>query len=896
MEKKQKNISSKQENVVKGLFASLLSLICIINVGYLARTLAFPLVYFFGTGNLLILGVCLFFSLYRFIFGKKLKIKSILVKIGLICLIVSILFLIGYGWAKNNAYQFGNGTDAYILNLNASLGKYYSYKFIDFFAVNNVYSNGVILMSLLSYIPNQEAGLYIGIALLVVFAIFICIPVASIISKKNEVKEAQKRALENQMKEEKIESVPIPDHLPPEPEPVVEREPEIVFEKEPCEVKFGFEPEPETEANFIDTISRIEINDKTAQGINSVDCEFSRLEFNSESRIINDTQVNNIQPNQNINFDIESDVKVEEPVDETPLYEENKQIVADDELPNIEPSINEENLIEETATCCESQAQEEINHPFEETNTCVAQNKPEPIVQKPQIFESAPEPIKPVKRERVNWIPPSTELLSTYEIGQAVEANTELANKRVEIINQVFTDFGIGASCIGFTIGPSVTRFNIEYLPNVSSKNVEKIVDDISRRLGGIVARFTRIVEGTPYSGLEVPNGQTTTVGFKDIFEKLPDVNKHPMAVGFGKNIAGEVVYADFNEFPHLLVAGTTGSGKSIYIHSIISTLIMRVSPDDLKIALVDPKCVEMTKYRDMPHLLCPIISEAVEAKNMLAKLVEEMNDRYHRFVDADDASDIRQFNEWAKEHNQETMPYILVVLDEYADLVETCKEISAPVVSIAQKARASGIHMLISTQRPSTNVITGVIKGNLPTHVALMTSSFTDSNVIIGENGAEKLMGKGDMLVQSPLISRTGVTRLQGCFVQNKEIGRIVGYLKEHYETIYDPNYSDLADKKEVLKGQSVSEFNGENAGGDEEAKYQSIKDWVMSQEFVSMSKIQRECSVGFNRAGRFFIRLQDEGIVSSETDSSNKGCKVLVHDKFSSSGDDYNVNDYIG
>ena len=505
----------------------------------------------------------------------------------------------------------------------------------------------------------------------------------------------------------------------------------------------------------------------------------------------------------------------------------------------------------------------------------------------PVYNEPAPTPVvEKKKKERVVWVAPSSELLDVYETQEAQELNSKVAEERMLAINQILSDYKVGARCTSYTIGSSVTRFNIEYDPTVSVKQLEKYVGDISRRLNGVNARFTPIVPGEVYSGLEIPNATITTVGFKEVFEALPDVKKHPLAVGFGKNISGEVIAADFDEFPHLLVAGTTGSGKSIYIHSIIATLIMRVSPDDLKIVLVDPKKVEMTKYRDMPHLLCPIITEASKAKVMLSKLVDEMNNRYELFAIADSCSNIKQYNEWVKDHpDHDLMPYIIVVLDEYADLVDTCKEISQPVVSIAQKARAAGIHMLISTQRPSTNVITGVIKGNLPTHVALMTSSYTDSMTILGEGGAEKLLGKGDMLVQSPLVSRVGLTRLQGCYIQNREIGRVVGYLKEHYETVYDENYLDLVDhaKEQGMVKVASGEVEKE-ADEAEEAKYQSIKEWVMTQQFVSMSKIQRECGVGFNRAGRFFNRLQKEGIVSTQQDGSTKGCKVLVHDE-----DDY-------
>ena len=488
----------------------------------------------------------------------------------------------------------------------------------------------------------------------------------------------------------------------------------------------------------------------------------------------------------------------------------------------------------------------------------------------------APIPEKPKPKERVKWIQPSTEVLNVYETSEQQEINRRVALERQELINVAFQDFGVGAHVEDFTIGPSVTRFNVKYDHNVSVRSVSNMVQDIQTRLSGVSARFENIVEGQSTSGLEIPNASVTTVAFKDVYEALPDVKKHPLAVGFGKNIKGDVIYADFDEFPHMLCAGTTGSGKSIFTNSIIVTLIMRNSPDDLKMVLIDPKKVEMSRYKDMPHLLCPIITEAKEAKALMEKLCVEMEERYQLFA-ANGCTNIREFNEDAPGLGLEKLPYIMIFFDEYADIVDQCKEISMPVVSIAQKARACGIHLSIATQRPSTNVVTGVIKANLPTHVALMMASSVDSMTIIGEGGAEKLIGKGDMLVQSPLVSRVGVVRLQGCFIHRQEISRVVGYLKEHYETHYDEKYLNLAQEAEQATSEYANspEFK-EAAGNTEEERYQAIKEWVLTQEYMSISRIQRECAVGFNRAGRFFLRLQSEGIVGSETEG-NKGCPVL-------------------
>ena len=519
----------------------------------------------------------------------------------------------------------------------------------------------------------------------------------------------------------------------------------------------------------------------------------------------------------------------------------------------------------------------------------------EPKVQQPAVPVQQPKPVEqPKPKERVKWIPPSTEVLNVYETSEQEELNRRVADERKELINEVFMNFGVGAHVEDYTIGPSVTRFNVSYDRNVSARSVSNLVQDIQIRLGGVSARFESIVEGQSTSGLEIPNASVTTVSFKDVYEALPDVKKHPLAVAFGKNIKGDVIYADFDEFPHALVAGTTGSGKSIFVNSIIVSLIMRNSPDDLKMVLVDPKKVEMARYKDMPHLLCPIITEAQEAKALMEKLVEEMERRYVLFAE-NGCSNIKEYNEDAPTLGLERLPYIMIFFDEYADMVDQCKDISMPVVSIAQKARACGIHMCIATQRPSTNVVTGVIKANLPTHVALMMASAVDSMTIIGEGGAEKLIGKGDMLVQSPLVSRVGVVRLQGCFIHRQEINRVIGYLKEHYETTYEEKYLNLAQKAEQAASEyaQTPEFK-ESAGNSEEERYQAIKEWVLTQEYMSISRIQRECAVGFNRAGRFFLRLQAEGIVGTETEG-NKGCKVN-NDKgtsTSSSNDDVVTSD---
>lgn len=884
-EKEFRPVSERVENNVKGLFLALISIVIAINVGKVARTLAFVPFYLFGTANYLLILFTLFLGVYRIVKQKKFVFKHKIYYAGVILLVFTMMFITCYASFKANGLSFQNASLKEMMErYNGQLGTYYSTKFINFFSGESLWPFGLFGVLFTGLIANDAIILFIGIILFTIAAL--CFVSPFIFTKhdkrskeeRRQERENARKILAEQYAEEK-DNNPIISHEPAfnlNPQPQVE---EKEIEREAPEAGYESDPEPFINENsgFNQVSASLDnafSSGKIQQNRMNEYTEFTPLVFSNDNTPFGRFQ--NQQPQVVATPVVEANPQPApqkvEPVYDTEgpeFIEEEEEVNLIDSRPLVEEKAEEEHQVDESLVRIQPQFQE-----IPEMQSSPVNNQ--------QLFE---EPVQEVKkkRERVVWIPPSSDLLMTYETEAARELNEKAAAERIIVINKILENFKVGARCVGYTIGPSVTRFKIEYDANVTLKSVERLTDDISMRLGGVASRFAAIIPGELYSGFEVPNATITTVSFKDVYTALPDVKKHPLAVAFGKDISGNVIYADFNEFPHLLVAGTTGSGKSIFVHSIISTLIMRVSPDDLKIVLVDPKKVEMTKYRDMPHLLCPIITEAEKAKVCLQKLVVEMERRYELLALDPEISDIKGYNAKAKENGEETLPYIVAILDEYADLVDSCKEISQPVVSIAQKARSAGIHLLIATQRPSTNIITGVIKGNLPTRVALATSSYTDSMTIIGEGGAETLLGKGDMLVQSPLISRTGVTRLQGCYVQNKEIVHIVNYLKEHYETHFEEEFLDLVDhsKEPATNVLAPGEVEKESSA-EEENKYQSIKQWVMTQEFVSMSKIQRECSVGFNRAGRFFSRLQKEGVVATTQDGSSKGCRVLVHDNY--------------
>ena len=588
----------------------------------------------------------------------------------------------------------------------------------------------------------------------------------------------------------------------------------------------------------------------------------------------NNNEVINYGPSNQENIDESHMLDSEEnDVYENPFYEDNVATSEIDKIEEAQPEIEETNI---------SPYENEVLVKEEENEVKVKTTINEEI-KKENNSEDLSDPLYvPKAKKRPKYTLPSLSLLRNYENAEDLLKNQDSCAMRVEAINKIFSDLNVGAHVHDFTIGPSVTRFNIETAPNVSVSSLNKYINDIASRLGGLNIRFEQVVSGSMYSGLEIPNENRTTVGLKDTLERMDPPNGPSLLVPFGKNISGSIISGALDKFPHMLVAGTTGSGKSIFMHSVIVSLLMRNRPEDLKIVLVDPKKVEMNYYRDIPHLLCPIISEGSEAKVMLDKLVDEMERRYSLFQKYG-ARDIKSFNKVCEEKELEKIPYIVVFVDEYADLIQGAKDIGQPLVRIGQKARASGIHLVIATQRPETKIITGDIKANLPTRVALMVSNYIDSMTIIGEGGAEKLLGNGDMLIDCAYIARAMHPRVQGCFVEMDEVTRVCEYLRHEMSPQYDKRFLDLKDHSkdsDIGEGVEVMQFSKEYQ---EEELYAKILEVIMSREYVSISYIQRTFSVGFPKAGRIFNRLMQDGYVSSENDAG-RGNKVLK-DKIESS-----------
>ncbi len=583
---------------------------------------------------------------------------------------------------------------------------------------------------------------------------------------------------------------------------------------------------------------------------------------------------------------IEVEPIVEPHLEESPIIASNEPSFAQEEIPEeeIEPSVEEEEMAIKEATPVEEEIVEDVP-PMPEAPV---EEKIEPVTpplnpEEAKMLELGIEP----KKDWPEYTLPPLSLLKDVDNTEKIAAMDSECKEKTEIINKAFQDFKVGASCPSYTVGPSVTRFDIAYDESAGVQDIEKCIRNIRIRLNGVSARFVDVVAGKTTSGLEIANTSRATVSFKETIVDLSTDPKKSMLIPFGKNIEGRVVTDDLTKFPHMLIAGTSGSGKSVFMHGLLMTLLMRNRPEQLKLVLVDPKRVEMSKYRDIPHLLCPIVKEPNEARNCLKKLVEEMERRYS-ILEYSGVSGIREYNEeWAVENNKEPLPFIVCVLDEFGDLVQNCKDIADPVLLLAAKARAAGIHLIIATQRPDKQVITGTIKSNLNVRVALTVASAIDSTVIVGQGGAEELCGYGDMLIDDLNISKE-LVRAQGSYVTNSEIRAVTDYLRAQQKVVYDPKFLDLSDEGSgiapaasagaTVEGPSLAELR---AAGQKE-KYEMIKTAIMGRDFTSISQIQRDFGVGFPRAGKIFAQLQQEGIIAMNTDSANnsKGVRVLIHD----------------
>jgi S-DNA-T family DNA segregation ATPase FtsK/SpoIIIE len=445
--------------------------------------------------------------------------------------------------------------------------------------------------------------------------------------------------------------------------------------------------------------------------------------------------------------------------------------------------------------------------------------------------------------------------------------NGEHAARVAEALVQTLANFGVEANVIGQISGPRVTRYELQLAPGTKVSKVAALKDDLSYALATTEIRILAPIPGKQAVGVELPNTSPNLVTLGDIFEDLPQ-SASPLAVWLGKDISGQAVWTDLARMPHILIAGTTGSGKSGCINTILTSVLLRSSPDDVRMILIDPKRIELGYYESIPHLLAPVVSSPKEATAVLRNVVAEMERRYEQLSRVR-ARNLPEANRALRSRGESQLPYLLVVIDELADLMMISpQEVEDCVIRLAQKSRAVGIHLVLATQRPSVDVITGMIKANVPSRIAFAVSSQTDSRVILDQAGAESLLGQGDMLFKPLGTSR--LQRLQGAFVTEEEIALIVEQCRGQREQDLDESLLEPPDapaEGDELEG----EFDP-----DEDPLLEKAIEVVVQTQTASVSLIQRRLRVGYTRAGRLIDMLERRGIISGYEGSKPR--RVLV------------------
>jgi S-DNA-T family DNA segregation ATPase FtsK/SpoIIIE len=479
------------------------------------------------------------------------------------------------------------------------------------------------------------------------------------------------------------------------------------------------------------------------------------------------------------------------------------------------------------------------------------------------IKDERPQPSRNIYRRPPDYSRPPLDLLENRPV-DLTSLNEDVVGKRIQL-ERVLETFGINARVIGVVIGPSVTRFELEMPPGISVKKIVAHKDDISLALASRAGlRIEAPIPGKSAVGIELPNDNISTVSIREIIDSDEFLSsKSPINFALGKDINGEVKICNLAKMPHLLVAGATNSGKSIFLNSLILSLIYKSSPDEVRLILVDPKRVEFSMYNELPHLVIPyVITETEKASNALTWAINEMERRYENFA-THRCRNLEEYNQLPSVISGEEgkLPYIVIVIDEFNDLMSIMKkEIEEKVKRLAQKARASGIHLVLTTQRPSVDVITGTIKTNFPSRISFALTSFADSKTILDQSGAENLLGKGDMLF---LASDANFpTRIQGCYVSNQEVNDVVAYIKENNKKVYDEEA-----EKEIENPYQESSMLEEDEP-DQKLTPLEIKclKFAIENGQASISSLQRNFAIGFGRAGRIIDKLSKLGYISKQ------------------------------
>jgi len=787
--KKSKKISVEAEVALLGLLLSIVSLIGLLDQGWLGGFLTYCLVYLFGSMYFIIILFNIYFGLYLFFKKKK---PSVVLGLNAVAVIFLLFFLLIAsskfdGANLNNWYSHfsSNFDEAVIRNFKINRDK------IDIVGGGLIgYGAYTLLVSLLGSFVAQ-----VVIILTIVGCLYILLkkPGIIVINKANILIKKIKDRKNNENNNEKII------------EEVNDFEKEVVNENKVKE-EIILEKKEEKKGLTFDI--------------------FHESIFEEDSNVTNEEVRVNKVINEDVNYDepvkVSNDGYVDNVVEEEIKFsDEGLEFFGEEEL-----------------------AKEEME-----------ENKDVAVPSAPFVEEVVKvDEVKPVIEEEIS------DIYSLLKENNENNAYTELKDE-VEIncdkINQKLNELNIKASVNNYIIGPCVTRYEIVPEIGVRVSSIVNIENDLKLALAAVKTRMEAPIPGKSAVGIEVANKKRYPVYLKEVILPFKD-DDSKLLVGIGRDLNNKEIVLNIDKMPHLLVAGATGSGKSVCINSMIVSLLLRTTPDEVKMILIDPKKVEMLPYANMPHLLCPVVIDPKKASVALKKVVKEMDERYDKFAN-NGVRNIEGYNKLRKERGEPLLPNIVVIIDELADLMlVAAKEVEESVQRITQLARAAGIYLIVATQRPSVDVITGVIKANIPSRIAFAVSSQIDSRTIIDRGGAEELLGKGDMLMD---ISGSGtLNRVQGVFVSDDEIFNVVRYVKSKYNVKFSEEFLNLEEeKKEEINNLMVSEDNN-----NDDVLYEDIKDFVIRNQRASTSLLQRYFTLGYARAARMIDRLESEGVIS--------------------------------
>ena len=457
------------------------------------------------------------------------------------------------------------------------------------------------------------------------------------------------------------------------------------------------------------------------------------------------------------------------------------------------------------------------------------------------------------------------------------KANEENISSNIKLLEQVLTDFDIHGKVVAAHVGPTVTQYELELKSGTKVNKILSLNKEIALALAAKDVRIQAPIPGKSTIGIDIPNKITTPVSLREVLASVgKDKEDSKLLAVLGKDIMGNPRWMEVNKTPHLLIAGATGSGKSVCVNSVITSILMRAKPDEVKLVMIDPKKVELSMYNGAPHLLAPVVNDPKKASIVLKKIVEEMEHRYDLLSESG-TKNIEGYNRLMEKKiesgdvSAKKLPYIVVLIDELADLMlVAAKEVEDSIMRITQMARAAGIHLIVATQRPSTDVITGVVKANIPSRIAFTVSSSIDSRTILDMTGAEKLIGKGDMLFLP--MGESTPTRIQGAFVSEEEVQRVVDYTIKQQKAKYDENFTNLTS---AAQGSSSSSYDSKDDQYDDPL-YNEVVDFVIKSGKTSASLLQRKYRLGYNRAARMIDLLEERGIVGPPNGSKPR--EVLV------------------